>query len=57
VFGWRAEAREKLGNFAGAYADMRTALSLFLDPSDVALSEYYYLAQLAAKAGHSAKLS
>jgi len=52
VFGWRAEAREKRGNFAGAYADMRTALSLFLDPSDVALSVYYNLARLAAKAGH-----
>jgi clan AA aspartic protease (TIGR02281 family) len=52
VFGWRAEAREKRSNFAGAYADMRTALSLFLDPSDVALSVYYDQARLAAKAGH-----
>ena len=52
VFGWRAEAREKRSNFAGAYADMRTALSLFLDPSDVALSVYYGLARLAAKAGY-----
>jgi aspartyl protease family protein len=52
VFGWRAEAREKRGNFAGAHADMRTALSFFLDPSDVALSVYYRLARLAAKTGH-----
>jgi hypothetical protein len=52
VFGWRAEAREERSNFAGAYADMRTALSFFLDPSDVALSVYYNLARLAAKAGH-----
>jgi len=52
VFGWRTEAREKRGNFAGAYADMRTALSFFPDPSDVALSVYYKLARLAAKAGH-----
>jgi clan AA aspartic protease (TIGR02281 family) len=52
VYGWRAQPREKRNNFAGAYADMRTALSLFLDPSDVALSVYYDLARLAAKAGH-----
>lgn len=51
VYGWRAEAREKRSDFAGAYADMRTALSLFRDPSDVALSVYYDLARLAAKAG------
>src|SRR6266446_1889881 len=52
VFGLRAKAREKRGNFAGAYADMGTALSLFLDPSNVALPVYYDLARLAAKAGH-----
>lgn len=52
VFGWRAEAREERNNFAGAYADMRTALSFFLDPSNVRLSVYYNLARLAAKAGH-----
>jgi hypothetical protein len=55
VYDWRAEAREKRNNFAGAYADMRTALSLFLDPSNVALSVYYDLARLAAKAGYPCK--
>jgi aspartyl protease family protein len=52
VYGWRAETREKNGNFSGAYADQRTALSLFLDPSNVALSVYYDLARLAARTGH-----
>ena len=52
VYGWRAEAREKRGNLVDAYADMRTGLSLFLDPSDVALSVYYDVARLAAKTGH-----
>ncbi len=52
AYGWRAETRERLGDISGADADMRTALSLFLDPSDVALSVYYDLARLAAKVGH-----
>jgi Aspartyl protease len=52
AYNWRAQAREKLGNVVGAYADMRTTLSLFLDPSDVALSAYYDVARLAAKTGH-----
>lgn len=51
VYGWRAEAREKRGDPVGAYADMRTTLSLFLDPSNVALSVYYDVARLAAKTG------
>jgi aspartyl protease family protein len=52
VYGWRAEVREKLNDFAGAYTDMRVALSLFPDPSNVALSFYYDLARLAANSGH-----
>jgi hypothetical protein len=55
VYYWRAEAREKRSNFAGAYANMRIALSLFLNPSNVALSVYYDVARLAAKAGHPCK--
>ncbi len=49
VYGWRAETREKRDDFSGAYSDMVIAFSLFLDPSDVALSVYYDLARLAAK--------
>jgi clan AA aspartic protease (TIGR02281 family) len=52
AYGWRAQAREKLGDIAGAYADMSTALSLFLDPSDVLLSVYDDIARLAARTGH-----
>jgi clan AA aspartic protease (TIGR02281 family) len=52
AYGWRAEARQQRGNFAGAYTDMRTALALFLDPAAVALSVYYDVARLAAKTGH-----
>jgi predicted Zn-dependent protease len=52
VYGWRAQAREKLGDMVGAYADMRTALSLFPDPKVVWLSVYDDVAQLAAKTGH-----
>jgi hypothetical protein len=52
VYNWRAQTREKLDNVVGAYADMRATLSLFLDPSDVALSAYYDVARLAAKTGH-----
>ncbi len=52
VYAWRSEAREKNGDFTGAYADRRTEFSLFLDPSDVELSVYYDVARLAAKTGN-----
>jgi clan AA aspartic protease (TIGR02281 family) len=51
AFGWRSEAREKRKNFSGAYADMRRAILLFPDPSNVAAQVYYDAARLAAKAG------
>jgi clan AA aspartic protease (TIGR02281 family) len=49
AYAWRSDAREKAGNVSGAYADMRMALSLFVDPSKVAPSVYYRVARLAAK--------
>jgi clan AA aspartic protease (TIGR02281 family) len=52
AFGWRAEAREKNGNFAGAYADMRKALLLFPDPSRVAAQVYYDTGRLAVESGY-----
>jgi clan AA aspartic protease (TIGR02281 family) len=52
AYGWRAETREQRDNMEGAYADMRTALSLFLDPADVALQVYYDVGRLAVKTGH-----
>jgi clan AA aspartic protease (TIGR02281 family) len=52
AYGWRAQARERLGDIAGAYADMRIALSLFPDPTVVLLSVYDDIARLAYKAGH-----
>jgi aspartyl protease family protein len=52
AFGWRAEAREKHGNFAGAYADMRKALLLFPDPSKVAVQVYYDTGRLAVESGY-----
>ncbi len=51
AYGWRSQAREKRGDLPGAYADYRVALSLFLDPSNVAANEYYNVARLAAKTG------
>jgi clan AA aspartic protease (TIGR02281 family) len=50
-FGWRAQVREKQRDFAGAYSDMRRALSLFPDPSKVALQVFYETARLAALSG------
>ena len=52
VYGWRAQAREKLGDISGAYADMITALSLFPNPSTVSLSVHDDAARLAAKMGN-----
>jgi clan AA aspartic protease (TIGR02281 family) len=47
-YAWRADVREKRGNIAGALTDMETSLSLFPDPSDVAVSVYYRVARLEA---------
>jgi clan AA aspartic protease (TIGR02281 family) len=52
VYAWRAEAREALGNFEGAYSDFKISLSLYIDPSNVDVSVYYDVARLAAQAGH-----
>jgi clan AA aspartic protease (TIGR02281 family) len=52
AFGWRSQAREKQGNFPGAYLDMQKALLLFPDPSVIAEQVYYDTARLAAKSGH-----
>jgi aspartyl protease family protein len=48
---WRAEAREKLSNFVGAYGDMRITLSLVTNPSLGTFTTYYGLASLASKLG------
>ena len=50
--GWRAQAREKLGDFEGAYADMKKTLDLFPDRGNVHVSVFYDTARLAAAAGH-----
>jgi clan AA aspartic protease (TIGR02281 family) len=52
VYGWRAGVREMQTNIVGALSDMRQALLLFSDPKNVALSVYYDIARLEAKAGH-----
>jgi len=51
AYSWRSQVREKRGDVPGAYADKRTALTLFPDPSNVALQDNYDLALLAVKAG------
>ena len=51
AYGWRAQAREGRGDIEGAYADMKTALLLFPDPSNVAAEVYYDTAKLAEKLG------
>lgn len=49
AWGWRAEARERLADHRGAWSDYRMALGLFPDPSRVAASVHFSLAQAAAR--------
>jgi clan AA aspartic protease (TIGR02281 family) len=53
VYAWRSEARERRGDVNAAYSDMQRAFSLFVDPSNVALSVYYRIARLAGKTNHT----
>jgi len=50
-YGWRALAREKNGNVAGAYADLQIAVGLVPDPKTIAFQSYFDLARLADGAG------
>jgi aspartyl protease family protein len=52
AYGWRAEAKEKVGDVIGAYEDMRKALDRFPDRSNVHISVFYDTARLAAASGH-----
>ncbi|WP_133218558.1 retropepsin-like aspartic protease [Paracraurococcus ruber] len=51
AWGWRAELREKAGDWTAAAQDWRQALGRFADPGNVALSTYYSLARAEARAG------
>jgi aspartyl protease family protein len=51
VWGWRADLREKAGDYAAVVQDWRQALRQFANPETVALSVYYSLARAEARAG------
>jgi len=52
VYAWRSMAREKNGNMAGAYADMRTELSLIPDQRTIPLRTAAELAGLSDASGN-----
>ena len=51
VWGWRADLREKAGDFKAAVRDWHHAQARFPDPQTVALSVYYSTARAEARAG------
>ena len=51
MWGWRADLREKAGDFEAAVRDWHHAQARFPDPQTVALSVYYSTARAEARAG------